>query len=1042
MKKIFHIFKKPQVLIILALGTLFLSLGVVGNIVGGKNAGCGGDYDNKIDTENDTENGVNKQNEIYSEEEALEPSLSPYVEDEEGVVGKFALAKANKKERDCTIPDGLFKEEIRKTLNIKDKREPLRRELDSIKNLLLDGNPDNHVNIDFSGIGCLAKLSELCVRYYNISSLGEIKKTRVRGIVLRDGKIDENELSKLNISSLKQIFLNNLGLMNVEGLNAPQAESISLSFNPINEESLSKILSLKNLKRLYLSGLGLNDSFGKIKKKLPKLVMLNLRENKLKNIDFLLDVNQFPKLKEHLDLRDNPISCTNMDTINQLKQRIKNLLIDENYNERCASFTPSWPSSEALNNLIHDNWNNNRLNLINDINAYFTAVDGDLCTTRTQILYDVQGFTNNLLKYAVKKKDLALLDQLARLYSIPLNYLRDVNTCTYPYLYDENNVFHYTLELPLDRPIRMWSNESNRAFEQILDISQFLHLASEALLAFVKLQPNERTDSINSFIGRYPSVLFEHYQRWIYGDKIFQVKGWGCQPYNEANLNHFDFMKKKLTRQFKPNGRDPISYCNSVNDTDLWIFSGLLNLLAANRIDSSLVSIPRENINSFVDYLILAFNLIDSRFSESNLFDFNGNPRTGLIFDNGEFRDHPDQAAYAGYTGETFPEVADMAKADTDYDVSHARRFVHVFGALYENSLVITGRQFPSTEQMERLVAQFAYGNFNKDLNRPLHANFMNGINGWYRVNYEGRIGFGYPPYGLTDAAPNGGYGIWSSFNDDVERIMDAHYRVLTSNYLIDKSPRKNDLAGSNLRINNDGVIGKSAEFNGDTSTIGCGKGAGFDSSSGAIEFWIKPQAMGAEYDIFNRFEKGYEDFLLVRLNRNGSFLLLIEDDNLTKVSLTSNTTINDTNWHHIVITQNGEGAEIYVDGNNSNANGTNSNYWTSHLVFKGGCRFGISHWGKFTGSLDEIRFYNRALSDDEIRNHYAGLFESNNGLMLHLSFDEERDGVLIEFNDRYYNSTTFINYVKQQPKEGFDPRDSLNMLQFLPVLGLQRNYR
>jgi hypothetical protein len=46
-------------------------------------------------------------------------------------------------------------------------------------------------------------------------------------------------------------------------------------------------------------------------------------------------------------------------------------------------------------------------------------------------------------------------------------------------------------------------------------------------------------------------------------------------------------------------------------------------------------------------------------------------------------------------------------------------------------------------------------------------------MNGWYRVGYNGQD-FGYPPYGLTDAVPKGGYGFWAKYNSDIGVLMQA----------------------------------------------------------------------------------------------------------------------------------------------------------------------------------------------------------------------------------------------------------------------------
>ena len=67
----------------------------------------------------------------------------------------------------------------------------------------------------------------------------------------------------------------------------------------------------------------------------------------------------------------------------------------------------------------------------------------------------------------------------------------------------------------------------------------------------------------------------------------------------------------------------------------------------------------------------------------------------------------------------------------------------------------------------------------NRDFKKPLFTNFMNGGNGWYRVNYSGRKNFGYGPYKLSNSLATGGYGLWARYNPDMKRVTDALWNML-----------------------------------------------------------------------------------------------------------------------------------------------------------------------------------------------------------------------------------------------------------------------
>lgn len=114
------------------------------------------------------------------------------------------------------------------------------------------------------------------------------------------------------------------------------------------------------------------------------------------------------------------------------------------------------------------------------------------------------------------------------------------------------------------------------------------------------------------------------------------------------------------------------------------------------------------------------------------------------------------------------------------WDISHAGRFVHVFNTLYKNREV-TGTGFPDRKFMEELTNQFLYGVFNGDFKKPLFTNFMDGTNGWYRVGYNGRLGYGYSPWSMSFAALTGGYAFWMEYNNDIERLYYALLKMIIS---------------------------------------------------------------------------------------------------------------------------------------------------------------------------------------------------------------------------------------------------------------------
>lgn len=95
--------------------------------------------------------------------------------------------------------------------------------------------------------------------------------------------------------------------------------------------------------------------------------------------------------------------------------------------------------------------------------------------------------------------------------------------------------------------------------------------------------------------------------------------------------------------------------------------------------------------------------------------------------------------------------------------------------------------------------------------------------------------------------------------------------------------------------------------------------------------------------------------------------------DTTAITSVTSNKTINDGNWHHVVGTiQKGFGAYLYVDGILDNKTTHLLSTWSPAAGYAQIAGINATAGIYWEGSLDEVAFYNRALADGEVAAHYA----------------------------------------------------------------------
>lgn len=107
-----------------------------------------------------------------------------------------------------------------------------------------------------------------------------------------------------------------------------------------------------------------------------------------------------------------------------------------------------------------------------------------------------------------------------------------------------------------------------------------------------------------------------------------------------------------------------------------------------------------------------------------------------------------------------------------------------------------------------------------------------------------------------------------------------------------------------------------------------------------------------------------------------------------SRVTVSTTQAYNDGNWHHVTASWSpATGLKLYVNGvlRASNATVTTAQSFAGYWVFGGGS---TSSWPSspsgngFTGTLDEVRYYNRVLSDDEVINlkdvNGVGIYQLN----------------------------------------------------------------
>lgn len=466
---------------------------------------------------------------------------------------------------------------------------------------------------------------------------------------------------------------------------------------------------------------------------------------------------------------------------------------DQSLSDKSGSECLPGVKDRVLNDKIMEAWNT-------ALPRLKTYLNKDTLHQNPYPIYNVQLFSANILMYADYYQDRDLIESLADLYRIAYLALRETSRRVYYFAKGPDDVVRRTQVFDIS-PSLLWTGEPSEfevGTEATLPATQFLYAVAR-LVRMIGEMSSPSTELL-SFVNESVPILSSHYRRWLQretgGPGIFQVKGWGC---NSGTFDHQEHVENLRHRRY---GTDyfsadvSTSYCNAVTDTDLWIIAGIAELYAASKDGQNVLDISSADSTLFESHVKAGIDLIESRHDLGELNDPKGGKTDGAVFDRGAFDDHPD-VKYAGFN-ETGPGCDTCPSSCTDvcpqfpgwkdvndktprvppnpvtgigWDLSHARRLVSVFDSLRRQRHLFNA-SFPRAEHEAHYARQLAYGVWNGDESDPKFSTYFDGTNGWYRVNYSGRVAFGYAPFAMTETAITCGYGFWNAHDARLEKAM------------------------------------------------------------------------------------------------------------------------------------------------------------------------------------------------------------------------------------------------------------------------------
>lgn len=158
-------------------------------------------------------------------------------------------------------------------------------------------------------------------------------------------------------------------------------------------------------------------------------------------------------------------------------------------------------------------------------------------------------------------------------------------------------------------------------------------------------------------------------------------------------------------------------------------------------------------------------------------------------------------------------------------------------------------------------------------------------------------------------------------------------------------------------------------------TNVSCGTAASLTGTTPfSVSLWVKvPTTHNAQAVLIQQRGKGvsggtngFNGQYQVRINADGRPSFWVYGNSATQFEFAATTPIKDGEWHHLLVQRDGTAGRIYIDGVlNATASGTIRSLDGS-IPIHIGCD-GRDDNRYFSGMLDEIRIYDRALSDVEI---------------------------------------------------------------------------
>ncbi|MCW1921047.1 putative Ig domain-containing protein [Luteolibacter arcticus] len=165
------------------------------------------------------------------------------------------------------------------------------------------------------------------------------------------------------------------------------------------------------------------------------------------------------------------------------------------------------------------------------------------------------------------------------------------------------------------------------------------------------------------------------------------------------------------------------------------------------------------------------------------------------------------------------------------------------------------------------------------------------------------------------------------------------------------------------------GTFGNALSFDGVDDGVFVGTSAAvLGSGNFSLAAWVKVTPGSPVGTVIQQRDPGASGHLgeyMVNVNANGTVNFFVYNNDVYQFNLTTTAAVNDGQWHHVVALRDGTSGKIFIDGVES-ASGSG----TIQALLSRSVSIGYDHRDsnkRFTGMIDDVRIYERALSPGEL---------------------------------------------------------------------------